>query len=61
MGSQEFSKELNIPVFSLKAESIGIIGKDVGTMSLTIRVLVGFNTLGDDCCACGGNQPGFVV
>jgi hypothetical protein len=48
----EFSEELDVCVFSLKAKPVGIIRKDMGTIGAAEFELVGLDTLGDD------NSPG---
>ena len=46
-GGIELSKEQDICVFSLVAEPMGVIWKEVGTMSPAEFVLMSLNALGD--------------
>ena len=61
MGGIEFSKQLDVCIFSLKAEPMGIIREEVRRMGTAEFVLMGFNALCDHNGAGRGDQPGLFV
>jgi hypothetical protein len=48
VGNMELSKELDIAIFPLKAESARIVRKKIGATFLAEMILVGFYMLGKD-------------
>jgi hypothetical protein len=48
VGCVELSEEFDVRVFSLKAKSVGIVGKDIGTPITTKPVLVNLDALRND-------------
>ena len=59
VGDTEPSKELDVCIFSLKAEAIPIIGENMGTKGPAEFILVGLNALGDNNSMRCGNRLGF--
>ena len=52
VGGIESSKELNVCILSLTAESMGIVRKEVPATSMAEFILVGFYSLGENYGPC---------
>ena len=61
VGRIKHSEEFNVGVFSLIAEPVGIVGKNIGTALATKVVLVPLYALGDHNSLGRANQPGFFL